>query len=379
MTKIKYFDFTLYKNDLIHYIHLAEKHPSHYRDPHREDYHTDRIVDSFIWALSKNQFDYDKNDEDMCRIVERLIKEYGCNPDGVYSPEAHSALRNVYQYHGLNPDSAKLTDRQPQADWRASFISVKKALSSIKENTGLSLKNFWKKRKKYVLGAFLLGASALVIKPAVNFFGSLKKQNTSEIKADSIKQSVTADTVSWTKAAKTAKVSSGQTGQAKSDTIKKILKNKTTYQSNLSAKQGTKLVLAQSNKTQQTSPQVHGENLTSVLAENMEKACNRAPTLVINDLQGKGILPANYRQSTLKEYRATHPKSLVSEVPSRILLKDIQKIYAKSSKGDVQELSDYINANQKRFLSAMKTYQKKTASRYGQIKNLQQLRDLHNR
>lgn len=70
--------------------------------------------------------------------------------------------------------------------------------------------------------------------------------------------------------------------------------------------------------------------------QNLEKACNRAPSVVIKDLQAKGILPEDYKLKS-----------------SHKLLNDIREIYAHNTEANPQELSDYVNANQKRFLDAM--------------------------
>lgn len=368
MTKIKYMDFMLYKNDLIHYVHSAERHPNHYRDVNRLDYHIDRVVDSFIYALSQNQFEYDKKDEDVCGIIERLIKEYGCDENGVYTEEAHSALKNVYKYHGMNPENAKLVNRQPTTDWKDSFRSLGKAFSSFGTNLVISAKNlessakkFWNKGKKYILGGLVVGASLFAVKPAMNFFSSLKKQQPVEIKTNSEKKSVVSDTVVWQEVA----INQNQVKQTKSDSVKRILENKSKYQNSVLSKQ--------------TDGQINVKGLSKESAENLEKACNCAPTIVINDLQKKGVLPADYRVKTLKKYIEAHPKSRVSEVPSRILLSDIHKVCAQSQEMGIKELSDYVNGNQKRFLSAMKISQKKLTNQVQQIKNLKQLRDSRNR
>lgn len=363
MTEIKYMNFTLYKSDLIHYIDAAEKDKNHYRDPDRLDYYIDRVVDSFIGALSDNQFEYDTTDEQVCDVIERLIKEYGCDENGVYSEDAKRALRNVYQYSGLNPENAILTNRQPKPDWRDSYNNFKKTFSSLKTNFKLlsknlwrSTKNFWNKTKKYVLGGVIIGASLLAVKPAMNFFQSLKKQQPVEtktkVKTNSEQQSSSSDTITWQEVAKNVQPIQNKVNQVSSDTVKKILDNKAKYQTNvISQKKHNQVAIA---------------GLSSKSSENLEKACNRAPTIVINDLIKKGILPADYRTQAMKKYFEKHPKSHVTEVPSRILLQDIHQIYAHSQKDKLQDLSDYVNNNQKRFLQAMKA---------SQFKNLQQLRN----
>lgn len=426
MTKIKYMDFTLYKSDLIHYVHTAERYPNHYRDPDRLDYHVDRVVDTFIYALSKNQFGYDKKDEDMCGVIERLIKEYGCNTDGVYSEEAHLALQNIYKYNGLNPENAKLVTRQPTADWRDSFRSLGRAFSSFGTNIKISTKNLWnstknflRKNTKYILGPVCLGVSLFLVKPAINFFSSIKKQAPVEVKTvtDSLKTSSDSSLVSWQEVAKGVQTTASKQ-EIKTDTVKKILENKSKYQKMSTAKEKSsqqaakttpatnKVITAKpasvakikDNKVVATKPapvakkesktigeqntnyqQIAIKGLSQESAENLEKACNRAPTIVIGDLVKKGVLPANYRENTLKKYFEAHPKSHVSEVPSRILLQDIHNIYAHSQKDKLQELSDYVNSNQKRFLRAMRYSQQKLGYQAQNIKNLKQLRDLHNR
>ena len=235
----------------------------------------------------------------------------------------------------------------------------------------------------------MVGASLFAVKPAIGFYNSFIKPKLEKIIPQPVRTEVSNDTTSRHEVTKNDTLAQKQSSKTNSDTLAAIIKNKQKYQSTVNTEkkasqnsqakdkstQQKQIVANNSNK--QNHAKINSDSLSIEIAQNLEKACNRAPTIVINDLQKKGILPANYRSSTLKKYLEKHPRSHISEVPSRILLNDLQKVY--NQKEHTQTIADYVNTNQKRFLHEMKVSQRKQANQFQQIKNLKQLRDLHNR
>lgn len=137
--------FSLTTSNLVDYVKTAQSHKNFYKNEKWHCEHTDGVIASFIHFLAEGKFHYNKYDRRTNQAIKDLIREYGCDKDGIYSETAKKALKNVYTYQGLNPADAILKNRHPQADWKETFSAITTMTSSLKTNTSISLKNFARK------------------------------------------------------------------------------------------------------------------------------------------------------------------------------------------------------------------------------------------
>ncbi len=62
------------------------------------------IVDSIIYSISTNNVQFNVKDQEICRLLEELVRAGGYDEHGVYSESAHQAMRNLCIMQGKNPE-----------------------------------------------------------------------------------------------------------------------------------------------------------------------------------------------------------------------------------------------------------------------------------
>lgn len=84
------------------------------------------ILQSMISSIADNNYSFDTHDTEMCELVEEMIKKAGRNANGVYSDNAHQAMRNICIAMGKNPDEHVLFDKTVKGRMDKASSKIKK-------------------------------------------------------------------------------------------------------------------------------------------------------------------------------------------------------------------------------------------------------------
>lgn len=91
------------------------------------------IVQSMIFCIANNDAKFDVRNTELCHALEEMIIRGGYDRDGVYSPVAHAAMRNLRAIQGKNPDDYVLQNK-------TSAGTVDKVKSKLKSLFGFGKK-----------------------------------------------------------------------------------------------------------------------------------------------------------------------------------------------------------------------------------------------
>ncbi len=107
-----YCGFSVSRYNLIDYIANLEPRSAVSKwGRQRNRYYSTGIVESMIHAMAVGNVQFNVRDRELCTLLEQMIVKGGYNADGVYSDEAHAAIRRLYQMQGKNPDECALYDK----------------------------------------------------------------------------------------------------------------------------------------------------------------------------------------------------------------------------------------------------------------------------
>lgn len=450
MTKIYYGDFSLTTSNLIEWVKFAQSHKNFYKNSKYHSEHIDSIIGSFIDILATKPFSYNTHDQRTNRAIENLIREYGCNTNGIYSENAQKALKRVYIYQGLNPEKAILQNRHSQADWKETISAVDAMISSLKTNTIISFKNFTRKcahpfhfiakstknitnrgkqkinnltnsikdhwnRGKY----YLAGAAGIAAFVGLGFFAkssnteqNAKQSSTkTEIKddttrittlkqaslpanqyktnTDTLQQSATAQkTYVWQPQAMLSQQI--EHAQQKADSLSKILENKIAYRhakTSLKAQDSTNTHLIPQdsieNEAYISSLNLHGKNKAQKLIQKVENQINNGIFSAEQGLTKERIAHAYLMCSIYQDADKDGTKIVLDAVNSQEKLTPEQQKaftdYIINNVGDrgttLQKLS--VQKGNRNHHSAYNNASRQLQRQH--IRNLQQVRALHNR
>ncbi len=394
MTKIMYGSFSLQTSNILDYVKYAQAHKNFYKQTKWHSPHTDGVIRSFIDFLSSNDFSYDKNDSETNQALEDLIYEYGCDKNGVYSEEAKSALKNIYIYQGLNPENAVLQNRQPQADWKETLSAVKNVTSSLKTNLAITAKSFWKKSKYYLAGAAFIGLGILGLKSSNITFNKKETTNKKEIKT------TPQQTISTLK---TADFSSYQTNlpngllalKIKTDTVNKTAITKSVIQKN--ALQAKKISSISNNSVSvskkdslynnyyDTSLEILlGKSKRDALYAQIQKQIKNG---IFKAEQGISFRRIAHSMTMSNVYegnsiiqKAVYSQQKLTPAEQAAFTGHILEIGAKGEKLQKKIVGQKKSSSAHQNKSSSSRYSKASKKlQYQHVKNLQQLRALHNR
>ncbi|MBD5400889.1 hypothetical protein HDR61_04060 [bacterium] len=106
-----YSGFGISKNNLRAYVEtfLAERRANKFRFGQHSSYRG--IIDSMIGAIASNDFSFNSNDPEICKLLEKLITQAGYDKNGKYTDDARAAMHNICIAMGKDPSMNPLFDK----------------------------------------------------------------------------------------------------------------------------------------------------------------------------------------------------------------------------------------------------------------------------
>ena len=196
--------------------------------------HAVGIAESIVISIAEDCVSFDSKDQKSCFILEQLIREVGYDENGHYTDTAKTALKNLYNKRGLDPNLVELHDIQVKKSWlqRFKFRNKEKSTSNKKSSFWNPVKNFWNKHKKFILGAAIFGGCIVSLKSTVSdFFKTSKSPVSKEIKVSPDSQAISSDIFVWQPQSLATQqiLTPDSFVKSRLDTIKEIEANKKAY------------------------------------------------------------------------------------------------------------------------------------------------------
>ena len=139
-----------------------------YWGPRQQDAYAIGLVTSMIHCIARNNVKFDPSDNELCDLLEELIKKGGHNGSGVYSAEAARAMYNLCEARGKNPAEYELHDRTVPGLFERAKSKIKKVFSFGKKSQPAPVRVHSGHHKKTwlytILGAGVLGVASLGLK-----------------------------------------------------------------------------------------------------------------------------------------------------------------------------------------------------------------------
>ncbi len=108
----KYFSFGMSKETMKDYIANTSSEKHFKGGPYAPYRYSTELTQCIIRAITEGAVEYDAKDEEMFKILVSLIKTCGCDDKGVYSNNAHSALKKICIARGLPENAITLDDKK---------------------------------------------------------------------------------------------------------------------------------------------------------------------------------------------------------------------------------------------------------------------------
>lgn len=108
----KYFSFSISKKTLKDYIANTSSEKRFKGGPYAPYRYSTELTQCVIRAIINDAVEYDVKDEEMFNILVSLVKTCGCNDKGVYSNNAHNALKKICIARGLPENAITLNDKK---------------------------------------------------------------------------------------------------------------------------------------------------------------------------------------------------------------------------------------------------------------------------
>ena len=345
MTKITYSNISIDTKALASYIAdiQASKKVESY-DSWRDRYSAG-LAESIMYCLANDNVKFDTNDSNACALLELLIREIGYDSDGHYTEDAKKAFRILNKKRNINSDLFELQDIQiktsPSQKIKAfvkdALTSIIKDIDPIKDLVS-EFKGYLKKRIKiFILSGLGIigGGSAYKFGPSVYHKLSSNKQ-AQEVKSPQKNQESRPSTIVLTKK-DFVKVSDSvaKKAETKTDTLTRILAQKTAYKKALIARLSNNVTAEvtpkQTGKKQALVDSLERETYKSSLSFVMSSKEQNILSLQINKQLAKGMFKL---EKGISKERLMHAVKMC-------------QIYADYDKAGTKIVLDAINTKQK--------------------------------
>lgn len=395
MTNITYNGIEIDLDALNSYLASIKKSREKHTYVDIEDSYAGNLLNSIMLSLSENNIQFDEQNSYVGALLEKVIREVGYDKNGHYSPEAHKAMKNLNIKRGFAPDFIELSDIRIEKGWKQKLHNFTSSLKSKISAFNKPFKKLWENGKKYIFGALGIGVfatSGFMLKPVSGLFDTTNKSSQpKEIKADLDMDSakVLSGTVFWHEVAQDT-VAKDTSRQDSLKTLENIIENKNNYYRNVSQTKAA-------NKTKASAKTANDENDAYVSALQIlmsDKAYQKLDKQVTNQLK-EGIFKLEEgitKERLMHAYKMCQTYKDFDKSGTAIVLNAVnsqQKLTAEQQ----AQLTDYIlNDVGPLGTTLMETSIQKgnnnkhscfnhasKAKQMQHIKNLKQLRDLHNR
>lgn len=108
----KYASFPLSKETLLYYIDKTTKEDKNKTNKYCGQAYSIALIECIINSIACDNAEYNTKDTELFNILVSLVKQCGRNERGIYSKNAHIAMKKLCTAYGLTEDAIKLQDKK---------------------------------------------------------------------------------------------------------------------------------------------------------------------------------------------------------------------------------------------------------------------------